>query len=119
MAKGSLSTLSRRARTLLDAITKKVLRDEAGKVITFARSRWPVDTGRSKAALRWVQDPDGRTHLLCQATQPGRPGVKYAPYIRSHGLRPWFELIVVPGRAIGRTAPREIGRRFIAAMKVR
>lgn len=104
---------------MLDAITKKVLRDEAGKVITFARGRWPVDTGRSKAALRWVQDPDGRTHLLCQATDPKRPGVKYAPFIRSGGLKPWIDLIVVPGLAVARNAPREIGRRFIAAMKVR
>lgn len=115
----SLSTLSKRARTLLDQITRKVLRDEAGKVITFARGRWPVDTGRSKAALRWVQDPDGKVHLLCQATDPKRPGVKYAPFIKSGGLRPWVELIVIPGLDIGRRAPREIGRRFIAAMKVR
>jgi hypothetical protein len=119
LAKGSLSTLSKRARTLLDQITAKVLRDEAGKVIAFARGRWPVDTGRSKAALRWVQDPDGKVHLLCQATQPGRPGVKYAPYIKSHGLRPWNDLIVVPAKDSARRAPHEIARRFLAAMRVR
>lgn len=121
--KGSLLTLPQRAK-LLRSISAKVLRDEGSKVIVFARGRWPVDTGRSRAALQLEQPSPLQIRLTCKVSALGAggrpiPNSNYSEYIVSGGVHPWTAYIVVPGRALGRSVPAEIGKRLMAALKAR
>lgn len=104
--RGTVLTLPARARAAAAVVPQRVLLAVAGEVVEAQRQRWPVKTGRSRAAL--VALLQGRRVVV-------RDPVSYATAIVSGGRRPWPELVAAL-RAALRTVE---ARRRVASELVR
>lgn len=100
-----MTTLGRRAKRSRSVAARAVLHGLEG-VVADARSRWPVDTGRSAAGLSATPTQDGAR------VSDSAP---YTVFIKSGGRHPWTDLVVVPVERLASGALLdEIGERIVA-----
>lgn len=104
---GSVTTLGARAKDSAPRVTGRVLVQGVSRIVESARGPWPVDTGASRASLGFVFN--GKEVRI--------EAIYYAPYIVSHGVRPWESYLVVPlVRFIQYEGPQALGAAYIEAL---
>lgn len=94
-----------------DAVARHLLRSMAGMLVAEAKTRWPVDTGRSKASIRWTQPSGGLPQVEISARTP------YTLYIISGGVHPWTAYILRPVRDLLDTAKVALARNILLRVK--
>lgn len=102
--------LSRRVRAAAVSRARESLLSRGGAVVDEARSKWPVETGRSRNGLLPPRVIVSGDRVVLQVENP----VEYAENVRvrgARGLRAWVVYVLEPIRKIGlqaQTIAREI-----------
>lgn len=100
------------------ALVRQLMRNRAAVIVRNAVAKWPVDTGKSKASIRYEEQTKGeKFRIVLIVDARNKQGTIYAPYIRSKGVAPFDEYIEKPGQQAVRELPAEIARATVAAIK--
>lgn len=100
------------------ALVRQLMRNRAAIIVREATAKWPVDTGKSRASIRFEEQTKGeRFRIVLIVDAQNRQGTVYAPYILSRGVRPFDTYIEEPGQRAVRELPAEIARATVAAIK--
>jgi hypothetical protein len=103
----------------IPALVRQLMRNRAAKIVRDAIARWPVDTGKSRASIRYEEqtNANGKFRIILIVDAENEKGTIYAPYIRSKGVAPFRQYIEEPGQLAVRELPAEIARATVAAIK--
>ncbi len=112
--KGSILTLPQRAREVARRVMAEVLTSGARRIVSGAKTRWPVDSGRSRRLLS-----DSVATSGARTTARIVDGSGYGTEIVSGGVRPWESYVSDPARVlVERTGPAAVVRGVLAGLRV-
>lgn len=104
---GDILTLGQRATARAGAVVRRVLLGHAERVVDDAARRWPVKSGRSRAALAAKPTTDGAQVVNA---------IGYATSIISGGVDPWEAYVVEPAKDMDAAAlARELVSDLVAS----